>query len=67
MKIKLGLILLASVAFLSVNAQTYPSIDEGVRLKQLEPPLGKMRMAYHVNRDAIFRDLFDKRSGEFAE
>ena len=44
MKIELGLILLASVAFLSVNAQTYPSIDEGVRLKQLEPPLGKIRM-----------------------
>ncbi len=36
--------LLLVVFFLSANAQTYPKIDEAVRIKKLEPPTGKIKM-----------------------
>jgi len=44
MKTKLTLVALFCFACISAISQTYPELDEGFRLEQLEPPTGKIRM-----------------------
>jgi purine nucleosidase len=44
MNFRLLMTLIACLAIIPVNAQTYPSLGDGFRLKQLEPPSGKIRM-----------------------
>ena len=44
MKVRFFLVLGAVFALFSAKAQTYPTLDEGFRLKQLEPPTEKIRM-----------------------
>lgn len=44
MKTTFALAILFYFACFSAIAQTYPELDEGFRLKQLEPPTGKIRM-----------------------
>lgn len=44
MKIKFTLTSIICFVFFSAIAQTFPTLDEGFRLKQLEPPTGKVRM-----------------------
>lgn len=44
MKLKPILTVLALCVLLITNAQNFPKLDKSVRLKQLEPPSGKVRM-----------------------
>lgn len=44
MRIKHLFFLVACFVFSAAFAQTFPKLEEGARLKQLEPPLGKVRM-----------------------
>ncbi len=49
MKFKVILTLFTLFVFLFTNAQTYPKLDETFRLKQLEPPTGKIKMVFDTD------------------